>query len=574
MANLTLNDIKDVESDWSKLFTRMKNDRKLYFLEKYVLKDMKNQKLDDVHSTTLNLPKVYAERVISVLSETPLRWVVKGIGLKDKDASKIERFFDLMILSANKYLENQGQPALQVKAAEQLAIRGRLGFRCMLRMDGETFLPDIKCLDMLYCVYAHDGFGLEWIAPNYTLRRAQLLSEYPDAERFIKTGLKKFLIRDVWDRETETVYADDVKIIEQENPYKKVPFVVKVCDTGSFLDDKEAIEFWGESIYSSNRDLYDELNLLVSVMQTHNKISLYPPQKAKMLGNREIKSHGYKMGGVTNLKSGEDIDTLKGLDINNSVRMAHGLISRSIDQGSLPAVDYGNLGFTLSAVAIEKLSEPAKQVYLPRLRTMSSAYEQLGRMMAEQYLAQNFKADLGEEGFTETIDAAILDNKYQLKADLHLKLPEEEMANYSMAAGAGNLISEDTKRRDILKLQNPEEEDDKIKSEQAEQLSPTLMLYRRAKSLINKSKLTGDKQLEMEAKILLAEIGMNLESIEKGVGSPKPLQGKMPDRPQTPQTGAALPNLGVGSGGAHPPGSRQSNTPGMESATLPTGEEE
>jgi hypothetical protein len=565
MANIpSLNDVTEVESDWNPLFTRMDNDRKLYYLDKYVLTDMRGNKLDDVHSTTLNLPKVYAERVISVLAETPLRWVVFGSGLTDKQCSEIEAYYDNMMIAANRLLELQGEPSIQVKIAEHLALRGRMGLRCLLRVDADRLKTDIRALDMRYCVYDYDERGLGWVAPRYTLRRAQLIGEYPEAEKFISNN-KKFSVRDIWTREGEFVYADDVKIYEGENPFDECPFVIKVCHTGSFLDDDEAIEHLGESIYSSDRDLYPELNLLISVMQTHNKISLYPPQKARLRRGRTLKGHGYKMGGVTTLQEGEDIDTLKGLDINNSVSMAHGLISRGVDQGSLPSVDYGNLSFTLSAVAIEKLSEPAKQVYIPRLKTMASAYEQLAMMIKRQHLKGGFKAEIGEEGDESEYDTSTIDKKFGIRADMHLKLPEEEMANYSMAAGAGNLISEDTKRRDILKLQNPAEEDDKIKSEQAEQLSPTLMIYRRAKSLIARFKKTGDKQLQLEAKILLAEIGMSLKQAESGTGEPKPLQGKMPDTPQTPQPGAALPALTNNKGGVAPPGSRQSTAPGAES---------
>jgi len=90
MADL-LTTVKKKESGLNSLYTRMDNDMKLYYLEAFVLKDSSNRKIPDADSVTLNDPRTYADRVISLLGGAKRRFNVKG---EEKLVRSVETFLN------------------------------------------------------------------------------------------------------------------------------------------------------------------------------------------------------------------------------------------------------------------------------------------------------------------------------------------------------------------------------------------------------------------------------------------------------------------------------------------------
>ena len=108
-----------------------------------------------------------------------------------------------------------------------------------------------------------------------------------------------------------------------------------------------------------------------------------------------------------------------------------------------------------------------------------------------------------------------------------------DIARYSVAGAAGDLISDHTKRRDILQLEDPDGEEKLLLFEEAERLSPGIKLNRLIEGLI-------EQEHEFEAELLSAEMGVSLKAMLAGTVTQIP---KVEER-QEPQ--AILPLFGKG----------------------------
>jgi hypothetical protein len=203
-------------------------------------------------------------------------------------------------------------------------------------------------------------------------------------------------------------------------------------------------------------------------------------------------------------------------------------------------------------------------IYSPRIQALGTHYEDTAAMIIRQIEEGGMHADIGKAHKVH-ISAGDFDGDYDLSYNIQMTLPEEEVANISICNALGTLVSSDYKRRHILQFDNPTEIDDEVKSEEAEALSPTLRLYRRAKSLAAQGK-------DMEAKILAAEMGLTLEQLMKGQGQPKKVA-----QPQTQTGGQDIIPLLAGRASSAAAGMKAA-TPGAtskgEALGMPTGGEE
>jgi len=307
--------------------------------------------------------------------------------------------------------------------------------------------------------------------------------------------------------------------------------------TGSMLQDTDSLEHQGESIFALNRGLYPEMNKTASILQTLNMMTFKPPlqwESQAGVGAELPDKPPYGAGAVTPVDPGMGFKPFPLADIQNATRLFYSMLDGRLQRGALPAVDYGNLSFPLSAVAISRLTESRDQIFVPRLQALSMFYQALSRMVIKQYIALGMSGDIGEEGHKRTFETGKLEGEYTIKCTYEAISSEQNIANYSIAGAARGFVSDDTIRRDILKLENPDEEQQKILSGQADKLVPTLALYKMAKSKI-------DQGETVEAQLIAAQLGMTLEQIKSGkLGEQKPTP-TIPER----KSEAPVPLLGT-----------------------------
>jgi len=299
---------------------------------------------------------------------------------------------------------------------------------------------------------------------------------------------------------------------------------------GSMLADEDSLPHQGESIFFLIRDLIPELNRLVSMAQTVNLQAVkgamqYESEIGARLAKDAVPDHDEVTapGSMTPVDKGGGFKPIPIQDLQRAFDRVNAIIETRLQRGSLSSIDLGTLQFQLSAVALVEIGEGRDQVFLPRLQAKALLKEGLADMLTEQVVQIGGSVELGTRGHKRTFQTSKLQGEFETTYKYFVKSPKIDIARYSVAAAAGDLVSRKTKMADILQLEDPDGEESRLRYEEAERLSPAIKLNRIIESLIEEGK-------EFEAELLSAEMGVSLQAMLAGeVGQlPKPEEAEKP----------------------------------------------
>ena len=526
--------VRDKEADQSDLFQRMDDDKQLLYLEKYELKDLSGTKVPDIINITLNDPAVFAANVIASLGSASQQAVVESED-KKLDTTYIELFQQAVFDGANARLRTQGRPELNPFFDEQFCIRGRTGARILLRVEDGVVVPDIMPWDGRYLTYEVGSSGLSWAAYKTTRSKGLIEAEYGK----VISG-KTAEVLDIWTPDHNEVWIEKSQVLEQGHAYGFVPVVIQVVSSGSLLQDSDSLSHQGESIFFLIRDIIPELNRLASILQTLNfaavkrallwktreGVGAEPPTHQDLTG----------FGRVTSAEIGGGAEPIPVEDIRRAALMLHSMMDTRMQRGSLSSIDLGTLSFPLSAIALMELSEGRNQVQLPRLQAKALMNQGLAEMFTAQVLQMEGSMRLGIKGHERTWDTQKLEGEYTTSYKYFTKSPKLDIARFSMAREAANYLDEDTIRREILQLQDPDGVKKKRFYDMAALVSPAVLKLRILKSLVAQNE-------DFEAELFAAELGMTVKQM---------LAGELPKPPELPGPGkpreSLLPLLEAGGG--------------------------
>ena len=512
--------IETKESEFGALYGRMDADKDLYYGKAFEMLNAEGKPMSNVQNVTLPDSKMFARKVIAMIAAANQQAVVESKTLTDKETTLIERFTDDAYLEADNRLAKRGIPGMFPFLVEQACIRGHVAARCLVRTVNKNIVMDILPLDSRYFIYELGIDGLIWAAYKTVRSKARIKEEYGiDIKGDTETVI------DYWDKKINMVWIGNQEIPKGKNPYGFVPFVWQAVLAGSMLADTDALSHQGESIFELSRDVYPDINKTATVLQTLNVMAIKPPlQYASKEGRlaKKPEKPPYGVGTVVPIEDGPNSGyrSFPIADIHAATQVFYAMLEGRLQRATLAATDYGNLTFPLSGQAIRDLSQKDDLV-LPRLQTLAMFYQQLSRMIIKQYQMWNIKAELGEEGHTQLYNPKDLDGEYTIKYRYFSTTPMEQLANYSVANAAGDLISDDTKRRDLLKLQDPDGEATKCRAELAEKLDPAIALYRLAVSLIDEDKSLEARLVAERLVALLKQRQIGNEQIQPPQEAPK-----------------------------------------------------
>ncbi len=518
----------------SGLHTRMDDDRKLVELKKYALTDVNDKAVPNSISVTLNDPAVFAANVESALGSATEQVVVESEN-KQLDTAYIEDLVKAAFSSADKRLTRSGRFPLTPFFDQQMCRRGRGAARCCFRIDKKTgqLIADITEWDTRFVYYAMGADGLDWAAYEIDRSRDSILAQYPKAD----VPEEGATILDIWSKERNEVYLGDTdKIVDIKNPYGYVPVCLQLVPMGSMLADKDSIANQGESIFFLIRDLVPELNRLVSIIQSLNMKALDNallwPNKDGIQGKVPNYRKLTRPGSITPTDIGGGAEPVAYGELKRSAYLLHSTIEIRIQRGSVSNLDLGIMGNQpWSAVALIEIGEGRDQVFLPRLGARGLLKQQLAEMIIDQIINCGASSvELGARGHKRTFDVRELQGEYDISFKYFIKSPKIDIARFSMAAAAGDLIPKKAKRRDILQRENPEEDERQLRWEEVELLSPAVKMDRDIRNLLEMAK-RGDPNAAYEAELLSAEMGVNLEQMLSGnvQQQPKPQEGEKPE---------------------------------------------
>jgi hypothetical protein len=190
--------------------------------------------------------------------------------------------------------------------------------------------------------------------------------------------------------------------------------------------------------------------------------------------------------------------------------------------GSFSMTDYGNLQFPLPGVALGSLLDQRTQILLPVLQGLGTLEQQTALMVIRQYLQIGKAFEIGRPAHKKSFDPSRLKGEYTIGFRYFQQSAEQDTMNAQVAASLGGLVSDDYKRRKVMRLPDPDGEAAKVREELAEKTDPIIALYRQAHSLV-------DEGREVEAKL----VTMRLCLLIKQAFAP-PLPPEAPEGQQAP----------------------------------------
>jgi len=532
--------VEEKARDFKALFDRMDVDKALYFQNAYqMMRPGTDLAMQDVVNVTFNDPTTFGMRAVATLGGAQRQPVVKGHDMTEKQCTVIENFIEDMGFAIDDFLVKRGFLDLDSFINEQICIRGHIAARSALHKDKEDkkkLVPDVMPVDTRFYI-PNIGFrGLKWGA-NITYRSKSAIKD-----EYNKEVDEESEVMDLYENDLNTIFITKEKQKQQKNPYGYPPFVSAMAAAGSWLNDKDAYMHRGESIFWSNRGLFPEMNRTASIFQTLNVGSFAGAvqyESSAGVGAKKPKKPPWGIYSASPVEKGMGYKPFPINDIRQAARLFYAILYTRMQQGGLSAIDYGNLTFPLSAVAIARLTASRDQVYLPRLQAKASFYQQLYKMIIAQFIQLGMEAELGQEGLMRAYSPKDLAGDYLIQFRFFSESKEQEIANYSVAQAAVAFVSEHTIRRDIIKVRDPEAEEERIAAEQAEKVDEALFLYNRASKLIAQEK-------DIEARI----VANNLIRVLKARQMPQAMPtegagGKL----QKPGGRQMIPLLGQGKGG-------------------------
>lgn len=515
--------IKDKEKKLEPLYKRMDSDLALYYLEKFVFKDTKNRKFPKASSLTLNDPKTYADRVVSILGNATRRFRIEGNITAQKEG---EDFLNETFDVNDEVLALQQSESLEFHLNFYGSLRGWIAARAILYKAGKMVVPELVPLDPRWCSWQKGVRGLAWGCYRLMMSPERIKEEY-GAD---KPSNKDLLVRVAFTKEKYHVWVGEDEIVSKPHKLGYCPiFVVPVPTHPSIIagEGKTSIQYQGESIYSANRDIYNELNDLASVWATVNKMSFMTPLAFESPLGRELLKAPYGLGIVVNLKENEKIVEIPTKEITIAAQALFGQLDARIQRGGLPHIDYGELHFELSAVAISKLTESRNVVFVPRLDGKSTLITQIARVVVKQYKGEAWELDVKEltEDDPHIVFKGTLKHEMSIHVDYHSVSPEQNIANFTVAQVGQQLgLPKRYTFAEILQVKDPEGLLRLANREKAEEFIPELMFFRMASDLLKEAEENDDESLRVEAEIIANKLGMTIQGgvIKPGGETPVP----------------------------------------------------
>ena len=433
---------------------RMEGDYRLYRLEPYQEVDGYGQPVEGFRSYTSNAPQVYADKVI--------QWIARaefGIRIPQGGRTRAQRAVDALkekwtwglMRSVDRRIQQRMEPPMRDLTAFHNVVRGMVAGRWLMMntASGET-LVDMTPWDPLHTYWAVGTEGLDWACYKIRKTRGEIRSEYGvdvgadentltvQAQDGEEAELEVF---DFYDRAYNTVVAGNGVVLKRPTPHGsgRVPVVivpvgpVPLVQTDSAAD---SVSDYGESVFKSNRDIYDKHNLMMSIFLELAARARKPPLGVKSRdGRKTLEEDPYREGTTISMSEGDEVEAFPLLQTTQDAADLTGQISGEVQRGSIPHSVYGELQFQLSGFAINTLRSGLDSVLRPRLIAEGSFYAQGLELLTEQYVSGRFSPLRASVG--GSFDAAMTPDAISRggapEIRLEGKLPEDDTAKYAQA---------------------------------------------------------------------------------------------------------------------------------------------
>ena len=482
---------QDGNSLKSLLNARQDADKLILYLDEYILKDAKKQKVPGTISMTHNRAATFAAFVIAELGVASEQYTVESMQ-KGFDAAYVENFRKAAFEAADENLAMMGMRKLDPWLNFHGSIRGGAAARCGFGMKTFTdvkgrlqreLVTDIAPWDVRFSVFERGSMGLTYAGIKTTESRDDIEAQYGESLKKFRITLtaKEYEFLEAWDTGVQQVWVGGKLIFEEENKWGFVPVVHKTVTLGSMLADTDSLEHEGESIFWLIRLAIPEMNRLMSIMQTLNMTSIKPPVAWKMTkGKGKVPAYTdvMTMSKIIGAEIGGGPERISFGDAQASAQIALANLDTQMREASTSALDLSLIDSPpASGIRAIIAGENRGQLLNPRLNLRGDMKIGLGDMLTEQVDQIGGSIEMGVKGHKEIWDTGKLKGPYSTKVEYFIKSGAVTAGQASLAASLGILISDDDKRIDILKRQDPVRDKKRLALQELGRQNPQIKTY-------------------------------------------------------------------------------------------------
>ena len=489
--------VKYQQSEMEDLRTRMEDDFDIYKLTEYPAKA-------GYESYTSTAPKNFFDKILDGINRAALTINIRTDEGAQEDERDSANQGELFLIGALNDIDRRArfrrEKALRRNIAFMACLRGWIALRCLVYIpEGEkNTVFDVLSWDPMHVTWEDGPGGLVWAAYQRKATKSQIHAEYG----YIIEG-QDALVTDFWTREKNCILVNGEFIKEpMEHMIGHVPvFIGNVGDmpdiqqkdfTGQTLRSNNTLEYQGESVWSTARDIIEPRNKYISQLMDTAKRSVAGSlvHKSKA-GDKKIKGDPYASFQEIVIEEGEEIYPLELPSAPPETAAILGAIDHDWQQSTLPyPLAYGGTQAAESGRALAIRIEATRSAYSPRTHLLRESYQWLCEEVLGQFAnpkRKNKAVELHGESnemsfFQVTKKPTDIKEDWIVDVIVEPRLPrdEAEEINMSIAAtrsgGSGEqpLMAISSARRDILKLKNPDLEEQRVLAEMGKALPPIM----------------------------------------------------------------------------------------------------
>ena len=472
--------VEERETGLKSRTTRQDDDLSNYYnLSPYQLKDHKNVQVVGQYPVTSNRSRVFADRVISALQGSKIKCDVTIRGKTGDKTKKIEDALAACRQAIDLYLSAMGFPSLIAFMSGQVAVRGGVALLVYPYADPDDkdlLIPHVGLWDWRYVASSLGRDGLEWASHRMEKSRAQVMKEHG-----ISTESDPAKVVDVWYPGKHDCYIDEqIGNADRETGLEYTPVVESLCNLTAFVQDSGYEEYMGESVWASLRDTYTERNRQLSIRNTlAMKSAVRSMQYRSNLGEQAAvdAKNAFSDHGVHAVEKDGGYDLMPVQDINQAAIEMLAKLEEDVQYAGLPLIEYGEMPQDMTAAQLNTVLSKTLSFLYPRRRAIEIALDEWAWMFLLQLRDRKLPRKVVIKHRTIQIPDVDLDQDVEIKHELCIELPQQAIANYTLNAAARGEVSQLTRLRDILRVEDPEGEVEALRQEALMTIDPRLAAF-------------------------------------------------------------------------------------------------
>ncbi|MFA7521211.1 hypothetical protein [Shewanella sp.] len=530
---------KERKKELSSLYTRMDSDATALQDPTYSLTDKDGKAVRNVLSMCSNRLQMFAAYVEASLGRA-LETLVVESNNKAVDTGKIEEIANAAWAQIAQKRRKQGRWPINSVLDQFNCRRGSSAMEVAINKvedeNGERLDIIATPWDPRWSTFIMGENEPEQAGREIEMTRDEIESQPLAKAKNFTLSSAKAIQTDIITKDKRLFYIDDKEAFGEDNPYGFVSVAWQEVPVGSMLQDKDIAKYRGESILYVVRDLVDEYNRQLSILNTKSNESITPPMQIEDEGDIEMDGNTYTkvtgQGSLTQVKKQNAIHPVLMPDLRESVIALLNEIKEMLNDSTLKQIALTDIpSGGVSTATLLSILQGQGQIYMPRLGSRGMIKETVTEYIFKMIKALKLTSfTTGSSGNSKTYPIKVLDGQYDISYIYTNASAESTSAQIALAQTYKKLelMPDKIIMKDVLKRDDWEGEYNALLWEKMAKRVPMIGIYREmmAGSFLYKER--GDDSILAELKIAEQYLGITAEQMKRGIlpqmGNEKPIQ--------------------------------------------------